>query len=74
MQQCATANSVLINYIRSTSVHYSTLRNMLSNLYHDVPMLGHNITEYEDLVIENTDLCLGEECIQGIGKVFASPP
>ena len=31
---------------------------------------GHNITEYEDLVNENTDLRLGEECIQGIGKVF----
>ena len=49
----------LINYIRSTSVHYSTLRNMLSNVYHDVRKCystiycynGRCITKYQCLVI-----------------------
>ena len=79
-----------LRVLRSASVHYPALRNMLYNVYHArkshatiakiddalqntnaLQLLQFlNINEYETLVNDDNDLCVGEESIQGIGKIF----
>ena len=81
-----------LRVLRSASVHYPALRNMLCNIYHarkchgtistiDDALQSTNplviikflhVTEYEDLVDDDPDLPLGDECIQSIGHSFIS--
>lgn len=79
-----------LRVLRSASVHYPALRNMLYNVYHarkchatiakiDDALQNTNalellqllnIKEYEELVSDDSDLSLGGECVQGVGKIF----
>ena len=64
--------NILFNvyHVRKSHAVIATIDDALQNS-NALPLLDLlKINEYEELYNEDNDLCLGEECVQGVGEIF----